>query len=77
MTPGAERTRQWRQRKIDAGYRIVHGNPTLAPRVHRQKGTAPHGTTTRYTAGCRCDACRIAAVTANRERRQRQRATRR
>jgi WhiB family redox-sensing transcriptional regulator len=32
---------------------------------------SPHGTTSRYARGCRCDACRAASTTATRERKGR------
>lgn len=66
MTP-AERSKAYRQRKLAAGYRLLHGRLTTEPST-RVKGPPPHGTKQRYnsyTYKCHCDECTDAVLAYN------------
>lgn len=65
----AERSRAYRQRKLEAGYRLLHGRLTTAPRKNTiPREPPPHGTTRRYNSysfPCRCDECTEAVLAYN------------
>lgn len=64
---GADRSRAYRQRKLAAGYRLLHGRLTTEPST-RIKGPPPHGTARRYnsyTHKCRCTECTDAVLAYN------------
>lgn len=67
MTTGAERSKAYRQRKLAAGYRLLHGRLTTEP-SSRLKGPPPHGTRRRYssyTYPCHCAECTEAVLVYN------------
>jgi hypothetical protein len=54
---GAQRSKAWRQRKLAAGYRLVHGRATTEPRkIGRAGEPPPHGTARRY---CSADGAQV------------------
>lgn len=60
-TNGRERNKEWR-----------HRTGRNRPReVYVAEIAAQHGTESKYSRGCRCDECRVAANTARNERRRR------